>query len=102
MSRYQRSFEIERRFDEMLELIELGKHSTPTLAAALGVSIPTVSRCLRALRERGYEIRTERGGSRWHYVIAHRPTQRHSRNQMKLPAHPLGASTRASARSGME
>ena len=66
---YQRSFAIEKRLDETLDLIRTGQHSTPTLATALKVSIPTVSRCITALRERGYDIQSMRGESGWHYVL---------------------------------
>ena len=66
---YQRSFAIEKRLTETLDLIRKGNHSTPTLAAALKVSIPTVSRCITALRERGYDIWSIRGESGWHYVL---------------------------------
>jgi hypothetical protein len=33
------------------------------------VSIPTVSRAVTALRERGYDIRAQRQGSTWRYVL---------------------------------
>jgi biotin operon repressor len=66
---YQRSFAIEKRLDETIDLIRTGHYSTPTLAAALKVSIPTVSRCITALRERGYDIQSIRGESGWHYVL---------------------------------
>ena len=67
---YQRSFAIERRLDETLALIRKGNHSTPSLAETLGVSIPTVSRCLTALRARGHDIQSVRGPDGWHYVLA--------------------------------
>jgi biotin operon repressor len=66
---YQRSFAIERRLDETLELIQTGKHSTPSLAKALRVSIPTVSRCITALRERGHDVRSMRAAGGWHYIL---------------------------------
>lgn len=71
---YQQSLEIERRLGELLELIRVGEHSTPSLAEALGVSIPTVSRCIAALRDRGHDIRSVRGAHGWHYVYAPQPT----------------------------
>ena len=54
--RYQRSMEIEQRLDAVLELIRSGSYSTPALAEKLGVSVPTISRSVEALRERGYNI----------------------------------------------
>ena len=70
---YQRSQEIEKRLDQVLSLIRTGHHSTPTLAKELGVSIPTVSRCVTALRERGHEIRAQKNGNGWRYVLISKP-----------------------------
>ena len=67
--RYQRSLEIESRLHAVLELIETGEYSTPGLAAALKVSIPTISRCVEALRERGHDIRAVRNADGWRYVL---------------------------------
>jgi biotin operon repressor len=53
---YERTLAIGQRFAAMLDLIRAGQHSTRTLAAALSVSEPTISRCLAALRHRGYQI----------------------------------------------
>jgi biotin operon repressor len=66
---YQRSQEIERRLDEVLRLIRTGRYSTPLLAEEVGVSIPTVSRCVTALRERGHDIRAEKHGPGWRYIL---------------------------------
>jgi biotin operon repressor len=66
---YQRSLGIEKRLDQVLKLIRTGRYSTPGLAERVGVSIPTVSRCVTALRERGHEIRAEKQGSGWRYVL---------------------------------
>ncbi len=57
---YQRSLEIEQRLQTVLKLVETGRYSTPLIAEELGVSIPTVSRDLTALRERGHEISSQR------------------------------------------
>ncbi|MBX3451334.1 MAG: winged helix-turn-helix domain-containing protein [Planctomycetaceae bacterium] len=67
--RYRKSLEIEHRLAEALRLIQTGRYSTPLLAQALGVSIPTVSRYVTALRERGHEIRAERHPEGWRYTI---------------------------------
>jgi len=74
---YQRSLEIENRLDAVLRLIRTGQYSTPRLARDLGVSIPTVSRCVTALRERGHDIRAEKHAAGWRYVLRAR-----SRRQM--------------------
>lgn len=67
---YQQSQEIESRLTRLLELIQSGSYSTPGLASALNVSIPTVSRCIHALRRRGHPITAVRDGSRWTYTLA--------------------------------
>jgi predicted DNA-binding transcriptional regulator YafY len=66
---YQRSLDIERRLQALLRLIRSGHFSTPMLAEELGVSIPTISRDLTALRERGYDIRSKRNGDGWEFVL---------------------------------
>lgn len=67
---YQRSLEIERRLESVLRLIRSGRYSTPLLAEQLGVSIPTVSRDVNALRDRGHDIRSKRTPDGWRYVLA--------------------------------
>lgn len=68
---YQRSLEIEQRLQTVLQLVETGHYSTPRLAEELGVSIPTVSRDVTALRERGYDIRSQRlSDGSWRYRLA--------------------------------
>jgi predicted DNA-binding transcriptional regulator YafY len=67
---FERSLEIERRLDTILRLIQTGQFSTPMLAEEVGVSIPTISRCVTALRERGFDIRAEKHGGGWRYVLA--------------------------------
>ena len=66
---FERSLEIERRLDEILRLIRTGRFSTPMLAEEVGVSIPTISRCVTALRIRGHDIRSERHNDGWRYVV---------------------------------
>jgi predicted DNA-binding transcriptional regulator YafY len=67
---FERSLEIERRLDDVLRLISTGRFSTPMLAKEVGVSIPTISRCVTALRLRGHDIRAERHEDGWRYVLA--------------------------------
>jgi biotin operon repressor len=59
----------------LIALVRLGRQSTPSLAKALNVSEPTVSRCLSALRERGYSIRAVKGSGHWSYELAGEPTE---------------------------
>jgi biotin operon repressor len=74
--RYQRSLEIEKRLEDVLRLIKVGKYSTPALAAEIGVSIPTISRCVEALRMRGHDIRALREPEGWRYVLINRSRRR--------------------------
>ncbi len=66
---YQRSLQIEKRLETVLRLIQSGRYSTPKIADELGISIPTVSRAVCALRERGHNIRAERSEEGWRYVL---------------------------------
>lgn len=66
---YQRSREIESRLADLLRLIQSGRYSTPRLAEALGISVPTVSRCISALRERGYPIQAVKSPDGWAYEL---------------------------------
>ncbi len=72
--RYQRYQDIEQRLTELIRLIRIGRHSTRTLAAALGVSRPTISRDIGALRERGYAIRAVKDAEHWAYELTAEPT----------------------------
>ena len=66
---YQRSFEIEHRLERVLQLIMTGQYSTLGLAEVLRVSMPTVSRDVTALRERGHDIRAEKLSDGWRYIL---------------------------------
>ncbi len=70
---YVRSREIENRLNALVGLIRAGGQSTLTLATALGVSRPTVCRCLAALRDRGYSIRSVKNVDGWSYEIVAEP-----------------------------
>jgi len=67
--RYQHSLEIHERFESVLHLIGSGRYSTPALAKIVGVSIPTISRIVAALRARGHDIQSERTRKGWQYVL---------------------------------
>lgn len=84
---YERSKHIENRLSSVLELIRHGKYSTPALAAELGVSIPTVSRAVTALRQRGHEIRSLRTGTGWRFIlVAKKPPSVHIRDNSRFKA----------------
>jgi len=67
--RYQQTIEIHTRIEEVLRLIQAGRYSTPALAEKVGVSVPTISRIVAALRERGHVIQAERTRGAWRYII---------------------------------
>lgn len=84
---YQRSLEIETRLDHALRLIRTGRYSTPRLAQELGVSIPTVSRCLTALRNRGHRIRAEREENGWAYILESKMQRRRKSQAQRESNH---------------
>jgi biotin operon repressor len=86
---FERSFEIERRLDDVLRLIRTGRYSTPKLAEEVGVSIPTISRCVMALRARGHGIRAEKHDSGWRYVLASSRNPEKKRAKVSLDGKPL-------------
>lgn len=79
---FERSLEIERRLDEVLGLIRTGRFSTPMLAEKVGVSIPTISRIVAALRSRGNDIRAHRQEGSWRYVLVEPPSG--AANELRL------------------
>jgi predicted DNA-binding transcriptional regulator YafY len=70
---YERSLAIEQRLHALLRLIQRGRYSTLTLAEKLGVSVPTVSRDIAALRQRGYAICATRSADGWYYEVTAEP-----------------------------
>jgi biotin operon repressor len=44
------------------------------LAEEVGVSTPTVPRCITALRRKGHGIRAEKQESGWRYVVVEKQT----------------------------
>ena len=85
---YQRSLDIEQRLRLVLELIGTGEYSTPTLAEKAGVSIPTISRDVQALRERGHEIQSEKRSGGWRYVLTDSSLEREHHARRNRPRHP--------------
>ena len=80
---YGRSKIIEDRLADMLTLIRSGGESTPSLAEKLGISQPTVSRCLTALRERGYTIRSVKEDCGWSDEVVSEPAKVSDRSRAK-------------------
>lgn len=72
--RYQQAIEIHERMENVLRLIKTGEYSTASLAEEVGVSIPTISRIVAALREQGHDIQAERTDKGWRYAF-YRPVQ---------------------------
>jgi biotin operon repressor len=70
---YERSRKIESRLEKIVGLIRTGGQSTLTLAKAFGISRPTVSRSIAALRKRGYTIRAVKDSDGWAYEITADP-----------------------------
>ncbi len=79
---YQRSLEIEKRLGLALQLIRDGRYSTPKLAQRLEVSIPTVSRIVLALRQRGHAIEAEKNEKGWRYLL--RPNRAQERTNRRV------------------
>ena len=85
---FERSLEIERRLDDVLRLIRTGRFSTPMLAEEVGVSIPTISRCVTALRLRGHDIRAEKHEDGWRYIVVGKNTsEKKAKQASKLSGH---------------
>jgi Mn-dependent DtxR family transcriptional regulator len=78
---YQHSLEIQERLESVLRLIETGQYSTPALAKEVGVSAPTVSRIIAALRERGHVIIPKNKGNGWGYVLVEKAGTRMQRGE---------------------
>ena len=72
--RYERSLVIEQRLDAVLRLVRTGQYSTPLIADELQVSIPTISRSVEALRDRGYDIVAENQNGTWRYILREHAT----------------------------
>ena len=66
---YERSQALEQRLQQLLDLLRRGRHSAESLAAALEISQPTVSRCLAALRKRGHLIKAVKDERGWAYRL---------------------------------
>ncbi len=81
---YERSKSIEQRISRVLELVKSGDCSAPRIAEELGVSVPTVSRCIEALRHRGHRIRSEKKGGHWCYLLEATSTKSKSASRSEV------------------
>lgn len=59
--------------ERLIELLSRGRHNVSELARTLGVSVPTVSRWLRKIRDSGVPVAAERRGGRWIMTLAGPP-----------------------------
>lgn len=66
---YERTREIERRFQRAVDLLGRKQLNAGQLALELGVSRPTAQRIVTELRRRGYKIRSVRDESGWRYEL---------------------------------
>lgn len=69
---YERSRQIEQRFETTIDLITKKKLNSKELASQLGVSVPTAQRIVTELKRRGYLICSIRDEMGWHYEISER------------------------------
>ena len=66
---YERTRQIEQRFQKAIMLISKKQMNARQLALELGVSQPTAQRIITELRNRGYQIRSVRDESGWRYKL---------------------------------
>jgi len=66
---YERTREIERRFQRAVDLLSMKQLNAGQLALELRVSRPTTQRIITELRRRGYTIRSVRDESGWRYEL---------------------------------
>jgi Mn-dependent DtxR family transcriptional regulator len=66
---YERTRQIEQRFQKAIMLISKKQINARQLALELGVSQPTAQRIITELRKRGYQIRSVRDESGWRYEL---------------------------------
>jgi biotin operon repressor len=66
---YERTRQIEQRFQKAIMLIGKKQMNSKQLALELGVSQPTIQRIVSELRNRGFQIRSVRDESGWRYEL---------------------------------
>jgi biotin operon repressor len=70
---YERTREIEQRFQKTLDLLKRKQLNAGQMALELGISRPTAQRIITELRNRGYKIRSVRDESGWRYELIGSP-----------------------------
>lgn len=71
---YERSHEIEKRFQQAIQLISNKSVNARQLADILGISRPTIQRMITELKRRGYVIRSVRDDHGWKYELVSGPS----------------------------
>jgi len=71
---YERSQQIERRFQQAIDLISSKSVNARQLAGILGMSRPTIQRMITELKRRGYIIRSVRDDHGWKYELISTPS----------------------------
>ena len=66
---YERTRQIEQRFQKAIVLISKKQMNARQLASELGVSQPTIQRIISELKNRGHQIRSVRDESGWRYEL---------------------------------
>jgi biotin operon repressor len=66
---YERTRQIEQRFQQIIKLIAQNSLNAKELAASLGISTATIYRIITELRKRGYNIRSVRDTKGWCYEL---------------------------------
>lgn len=70
---YERTQQIEQRFQRVIQLIAKDSLNARQLAEALNVSPATMQRIIAALKERGYQIRSVHDTHGWRYELMNNP-----------------------------
>ena len=70
---YERSQQIEKRFQQAIDLISSKSVNARQLAGILGISRPTIQRMITELKRRGYVIRSVRDDHGWKYELVSGP-----------------------------
>lgn len=70
---YERTRQIEQRFEQVIELIRQNSVNAKKLAKAFSVSPATIHRIITELRNRGYIIRSVRDTQGWRYELIGTP-----------------------------
>ena len=70
---YERTRQIEQRFQQIIFLIKQDSCNAHQLATGLNVSQSTMQRIIAELKQRGYGIRSVHDSHGWHYELVSTP-----------------------------